>query len=82
MLPLKVDYVNTVKDNMGDDSLIEAIDDEKILLSETRVSNVVRYILEHYNQKTDTPYQLTLMYQMKINLMRLIYYNYKTYIAY
>jgi len=52
VLPFKVDYVNTVKDNMGDDSLIEAIDDEKILLSETRVTNVVRYILEHYNQKT------------------------------
>ncbi|MBQ8247122.1 MAG: type I restriction endonuclease subunit R [Lachnospiraceae bacterium] len=52
VLPFKVDYVNTIKDNMGDDSLIEAIDDEKILLSEVRVSNVVRYILEHYNQKT------------------------------
>ncbi len=52
VLPFKVDYVNTIKDNKGDDSLIEAIDDEKILLSEVRVSNVVRYILEHYNQKT------------------------------
>lgn len=52
VLPFKVDYVNTIKDNKGDDSLIEAIDDEKILLSELRVSNVVRYILEHYNQKT------------------------------
>ena len=52
VLPFKVDYVNTIKDNTGDDSLIEAIDDEKILLSETRISNVVRYILEHYNQKT------------------------------
>ena len=52
VLPFKVDYVNTIKDNKGDDTLIEAIDDEKILLSETRVSNVVRYILEHYNQKT------------------------------
>ena len=52
VLPFKVDYVNTIKDNMGDDALIEAIDDEKILLSQARVSNVVRYILEHYNQKT------------------------------
>ena len=52
VLPFKVDYVNTIKDNMGDDTLIEAIDDEKILLSEIRVTNVVRYILEHYNQKT------------------------------
>ena len=52
VLPFKVDYVNTMKDNRGDDTLIEAIDDEKIILSELRVSNVVRYILEHYNQKT------------------------------
>jgi len=52
VLPFKVDYVNTIKDNKGDDTLIEAIDDEKILLSEKRVSNVVSYILEHYNQKT------------------------------
>lgn len=52
VLPFKVDYVNTVKDNNGDDTLIEAIDDEKILLAETRVANVVQYILEHYNQKT------------------------------
>lgn len=52
VLPFKVDYVNTVKDNNGDDALIEAIDDEKILLSEKRVYNVVHYILEHYNQKT------------------------------
>ncbi len=52
VLPFKVDYVNTVKDNKGDDTLIEAIDDEKILLAEMRVSNVVQYILEHYNQKT------------------------------
>lgn len=52
VLPFKVDYVNTIKDNKGDDTLIEAIDDEKILLSDIRVSNVVQYILEHYNQKT------------------------------
>ncbi len=52
VLPFKVDYVNTIKDNKGDDSLIEAIDDEKLLLSEQRVANVVQYMLEHYNQKT------------------------------
>lgn len=52
VLPFKVDYVNTVKDNKGDESLIEAIDDEKILLAQDRISNVVRYILEHFNQKT------------------------------
>ncbi|MCR5323877.1 MAG: type I restriction endonuclease subunit R [Lachnospiraceae bacterium] len=52
VLPFKVDYVNTVKDNKGDNTLIEAIDDEKILLAPDRVSNVVRYTLEHFGQKT------------------------------
>lgn len=52
VLPFKVDFVNTVKDNKGDNTLIEAIDDEKVLLAPTRVSNIVSYILEHFDQKT------------------------------
>jgi len=52
VLPFKVDYVNTIRDNRGDDTLIEAIDDEKILLAQDRVSNVVAYILSHFGQKT------------------------------
>lgn len=52
VLPFKVDYVNTVRDNNGDDTLIEAIDDDKILLAQERVTNIVSYTLSHFNQKT------------------------------
>lgn len=52
VLPFKIDYIKTIKDNNGDDSLIGNIDDEKILLAKDRVSNIVSYILQHYNQKT------------------------------
>lgn len=52
VLPFRIDYVNTVKDMKGNNTLIEAIDDEKILLAEDRVSNVVDYIIGHFEQKT------------------------------
>ena len=52
VLPFKIDYYNTIKANHADNSLIEDIDDEKILLSPERVSAVVRYVLTHFDQKT------------------------------
>ena len=52
VLPFRIDYVNTVRDNKGDDTLIEAIDDDAILLAPDRVYNVVEYILQHFDQKT------------------------------
>lgn len=64
VLPFKIDYVNTIKeannndnndnnDNNNNDNIkVEAIDDEKILLAPKRIENVVKYIIEHYNQKT------------------------------
>ena len=52
VLPFRIDYYNTIKANNADDSLIEDIDDEKILLAESRVSKVVHYILTHFDQKT------------------------------
>lgn len=52
VLPFRIDYVNTIKDSKGNNTLIEAIDDEKILLAPDRVKNVVDYIIEHFDQKT------------------------------
>ena len=52
VLPFRIDYYKTIKANNADDSLIEDIDDEKILLAEDRVSEVVNYILTHFDQKT------------------------------
>ena len=52
VLPFKVDYINTIREVVGTDELVEGIDDEKILLAEDRVSLVCKYILDHFNQKT------------------------------
>ncbi len=53
VLPFRVDYVNTVKkkDEIQDEQ-VQAIDNEKILLSQARISLITRYILTHFNQKT------------------------------
>ncbi|OLA94672.1 MAG: DEAD/DEAH box helicase [Candidatus Melainabacteria bacterium LEY3_CP_29_8] len=53
VLPFRIDYVNTVKEKEGvKDSQVRAIDIEKAMASPQRISNIVSYILEHFNQKT------------------------------
>lgn len=53
VLPFRIDYVNTVKEKEGvKDTKVRAIDVEKAMASEQRISNIVSYILEHFNQKT------------------------------
>lgn len=52
VLPFRVDYYNTVRATTADGTLIEDIDDEKIILAEPRVQEIVQYILTHYDQKT------------------------------
>lgn len=53
VLPFRIDYVNTVKEREGIlDKQIPAIDREKAMASPERVSQVVKYILEHFDQKT------------------------------
>ena len=53
VLPFRIDYINTVKqkDNASDKE-VPAIDTEKALAAPERVSEIVRYILEHFDQKT------------------------------
>ncbi len=53
VLKFKVDYVNTfhTKDDI-DDQKISSIDREALLSSPQRISNVVGYIREHFDQKT------------------------------
>lgn len=53
VLPFRIDYVNTVKkkDNMTDKE-VNAINTEEALSSYERVSNIVSYIIEHFDQKT------------------------------
>lgn len=53
VLPFRIDYVNTIKEKTGiADEQISAIDREKAMASPERVSQVVKYILEHFDQKT------------------------------
>ncbi len=53
VLPFRIDYVNTVRLPEGiDDKQVSAIDTENALLATERVSQVVAYILEHFDQKT------------------------------
>ena len=53
VLPFRIDYVNTVKkkEDMTDKE-VEAINTEEALASHERVSKVVEYIIEHFEQKT------------------------------
>ena len=53
VLPFRIDYINTVKQKDGKtDTQVAAIDTEEALASQKRISEVVKYILEHFNQKT------------------------------
>lgn len=53
VLPFKIDYVKTIKEQENiTDSKVWNIDKEKALLSPIRISKIVEYILEHFNQKT------------------------------
>lgn len=53
VLPFRIDYVNTVKkkEDMTDKE-VSAINTEEVLESHERISNVVAYIIEHFDQKT------------------------------
>ncbi|MBN9611882.1 MAG: type I restriction endonuclease subunit R, partial [Actinobacteria bacterium] len=52
VLPFRIDYVNTVKVGTVIDKQVSAIDAEKALLDPKRIAEIVRYTLEHFDQKT------------------------------
>lgn len=52
VLPFRIDYINTVKQKDGEDKQVTAIDTEEALSSHARISEVAKYILEHFDQKT------------------------------
>ena len=53
VLPFRIDYINTIKkkEDMTDKE-VNAINTEEVLASKERISNVVSYIIEHFDQKT------------------------------
>lgn len=53
VLPFRIDYVNTVAAKEGmTDKQVHAINTEEVLGSHERVEEIVKYILEHFDQKT------------------------------
>jgi type I restriction enzyme R subunit len=53
VLPFRVDYVNTFKlPEALSDKQVSAIDTEAALLAPERISKIVDYVLEHFDQKT------------------------------
>lgn len=53
VLPFKVDYVSTVREAEDiEDKKVRDIDREAALAAPERISNIVKYILDHFDQKT------------------------------
>jgi type I restriction enzyme R subunit len=53
VLPFKVDYVSTMREAENiEDKKVSDIDREWALLAPERIANIVKYILEHFDQKT------------------------------
>jgi len=53
VLPFRIDYIKTIKDKENRaDKQVSAIETEKELQAPERISEIVKYILEHFNQKT------------------------------
>ena len=61
VLPFRVDYIKTMKQDFDNpDKQVSDIDRKKALTAPERISKIVSYILEHFNQKTirNTYYKL------------------------
>jgi len=63
VLPFRIDYVRTIREaDEVEDSQVRGIDRERALAAPERISNVVQYIREHFDQKTkrnSKPYAFT-----------------------
>jgi type I restriction enzyme R subunit len=53
VLPFRIDYVSTMREQENiEDAAVWDIDRERALAAPERISNIVSYILSHFNQKT------------------------------
>ena len=53
VLPFRIDFINTIKmPDYLDDKKVYNIDKEKALAAPERISEIVSYVLEHFDQKT------------------------------
>lgn len=57
VLPFRVDYINTIKPKEDfPDQKVSAIDTERAMRDPRRITQVVEYLLEHFEQKTKRKY--------------------------
>jgi len=63
VLPFRIDYIRTIREaDEVDESQVRDIDRERALAAPERISNVVKYIRDHFDQKTkrnSKPYAFT-----------------------
>ena len=52
VLPFRIDYINTMKQKEKEDKQVEAIATETALMDPVRITEIVKYVLDHYDQKT------------------------------
>lgn len=53
VLPFKVDYISTMKEAEDiEEEMVKGIDREAVLASPERLENIVKYIRDHFDQKT------------------------------
>jgi len=53
VLPFRIDFINTIKmPESVDDKKVYTIDTEKALMDPRRISEIVAYVLDHFDQKT------------------------------
>lgn len=53
VLPFRIDFINTIKSKEGNkDKEVEAINTDTALLAPERITEIVTYILDHFDQKT------------------------------
>ncbi|MEI0799527.1 type I restriction endonuclease subunit R [Brachyspira intermedia] len=53
VLPFRIDYINTVKEAKDfEDKKVKGINTDDVLLNDERIRLIVKYIIEHFDQKT------------------------------
>ena len=60
VLPFRIDFINTIKmPEFVDDKKVYTIDTEKALMDPRRISEIVAYVLDHFDQKTKRAHYYT-----------------------
>ena len=53
VLPFRIDYINTIKEAKDfEDKKVKGINTDDVLLNDERIRLIVKYIIEHFDQKT------------------------------